>query len=174
MPLKQQLFVFTTMTSLLLAGACGQSETEAPEPSPSAALAGNESARKVSAELCLNQPLGGDSAYTVFHNARLDPIMDALGSRGYRVAQLEAGIVCGRLALAAFALGLGASGLTFFDDLVSKYFGTSATPMLVTAVGVPNTIPAPAGIPGAPATLSGYHRLMDQIAFQLRRSAELH
>lgn len=137
-------------------------------------IAANESARKVSAELCLNQPLGGDSAYTVFHNARLDPIMDALGSRGYRVAQLEAGIVCGRLALAAFALGLGASGLTFFDDLVSKYFGTSATPMLVTAVGVPNTIPAPAGSPGAPATLSGYHRLMDQIAFQLRRSAELH
>ena len=43
MPLKQQFFVFTTMTSLLLAGACGQSETEAPEPPPSAALAGNES-----------------------------------------------------------------------------------------------------------------------------------
>jgi len=44
MPLKRQLFIFTTMTSLLLAGACGQSETETPEPSPSAALAGDESA----------------------------------------------------------------------------------------------------------------------------------
>lgn len=47
MRFKQQLFVFTTMTSLLLAGACGQSETEAPEPSPSAALAGDESTSAV-------------------------------------------------------------------------------------------------------------------------------
>ena len=135
-------------------------------------IASDESARKVSAVLCLNQPLGGDSAYTVFHSARLDPIMDALGSRGYRVAQLEAGIVSGRLALAAFAVGLGATGLTFFDDRVSQHFGTPAAPMLVTAVGVPDTVPAPAGKPGAPATLSGYHRLMDRVAFQIMRSAQ--
>ncbi len=133
-------------------------------------IASDESARKVSAGLCLNQPLGGDSAYTVFHNARLDPIMDALGSRGYRVAQLEAGIVSGRLALAAFALGLGATGLTFFDDLVSHYFDTAALPMLATAVGVSDTVPAPAGGPGAPANLGGYQRLMNRVAFQFRRS----
>lgn len=112
------------------------------------------SLREKSAALCLGQPLGGDSAYTVFHCAHLDPIFDALGSRGYRVAQLESGIVSGRLALCAFALGLGATGLTFFDDAVSRFFGTAAQPMLVTSVGVPATSPAPAGSPGSPATLS--------------------
>jgi SagB-type dehydrogenase family enzyme len=112
------------------------------------------SLREKSAALCLGQPLGGDSAYTVFHCAHLDPILDALGSRGYRVAQLEAGIASGRLALCAFALGLGATGLTFFDDAVSRFFGTVAQPMLVTSVGVPATSPAPAGSPGSPATLN--------------------
>ena len=81
-----------------------------------------ESPRKEGATLCFGQPLGGDSAYTVFHSALLDSLLDNLGSRGYRAAQLEAGIVSGRLALSAFALGLGATGLTFFDDLVSAYF----------------------------------------------------
>lgn len=111
------------------------------------------SIRGVSAELCLGQALGGDSAYTVFHCADLDPLLDSLGPRGYRVAQLEAGVVSGRLALCAFALGLGATGLTFYDDAVSDFFGTSAQPMLVTAVGVPSTAPAPAGAPGEPVTL---------------------
>ena len=81
-----------------------------------------DSPRKEGAALCFGQPLGGDSAYTVFHSALLDPLLDHLGSRGYRAAQLEAGIVSGRLALSAFALGLGATGLTFLDDLVSEYF----------------------------------------------------
>ena len=60
--------------------------------------------RAAGAHLCLDQPLGGDSAYTVFHAATLDPLLDALGGRGYRAAQLEAGIVAGRLALNAVAL----------------------------------------------------------------------
>ncbi len=34
--------------------------------------------------LCLGQDLGGDSAATVFHCARLEPILQALGARGYR------------------------------------------------------------------------------------------
>ncbi|MGH3650669.1 MAG: SagB family peptide dehydrogenase [Acidimicrobiia bacterium] len=112
------------------------------------------SLREKSAALCLGQPLGGDSAYTVFHCANLDPILDSLGSRGYRAAQLESGIVSGRLALDAFALGLGATGLTFFDDAVSRFFGTAAQPMLVTSVGVPAASPAPAGSPGSPAMLN--------------------
>jgi SagB-type dehydrogenase family enzyme len=112
-----------------------------------------DSQREQSAALCLGQPLGGDSAYTVFHCAELDPIRESLGSRGYRVAQLEAGIVSGRLALCAFSLGLGATGLTFFDDPVSRFLGTSAAPMLVTSVGVAATPPAPAGTPGEPAAL---------------------
>jgi SagB-type dehydrogenase family enzyme len=113
-----------------------------------------ESLRRVSAELCLGQALGGDSAYTVFHCAELDPIFASLGSRGYRAAQLEAGVVSGRLALCAFALELGATGLTFFDDAVSRFLGTRAQPMLVTSVGVPVGDAAPAGFPGQPVELS--------------------
>lgn len=120
-------------------------------------LADDHPPREAGRLLCLDQPLGGDSAYTVFHNAALDPILDVLGSRGYRAAQLEAGIVSGRLALSAFALGLGATGLTFIDDLVSRYFQTATAPMLVTSVGVPDTPPAPAGKPGQPAILSRRH-----------------
>lgn len=112
-----------------------------------------ESLREQSAKLCLGQALGGDSACTVFHCARLDPLLVELGSRGYRAAQLEAGVVSGRLALCAFALGLGATGLTFFDDPVSRFFDTQSQPMLVTAVGVPATLPARSGEPGSPAVL---------------------
>jgi SagB-type dehydrogenase family enzyme len=120
-------------------------------------LAGDEPPREIGRLLCLDQPLGGDSAYTVFHNAELDRILEVLGSRGYRAAQLEAGIVSGRLALSAFALGLGATGLTFIDDLVSRYFHTPTAPMLVTALGVPDTAPAPSGRPGEPVILSRRH-----------------
>lgn len=112
-----------------------------------------DSIREKSAALCLGQPLGGDSAYTVFHCAELGPITESLGSRGYRAAQLESGVVSGRLALCAFAVGLGATGLTFFDDLVSHFFATSAQPMLVTSVGVPMGAPAPSGSPGRPVAL---------------------
>ncbi|MGH9231395.1 MAG: SagB family peptide dehydrogenase, partial [Acidimicrobiales bacterium] len=55
------------------------------------------STRDLSTFLCLGQPLGGDSAYTVYESADLDAVLDALGPRGYRAAHLEAGIVNGRL-----------------------------------------------------------------------------
>jgi SagB-type dehydrogenase family enzyme len=87
--------------------------------------------------LCLGQDLGGDAAATVFHCAQLEPILAALGARGYRAAQLEGGVAAERLQLAAFALGLGGTGLTFLDDDVSAFFETSAAPMLTVAVGVP-------------------------------------
>jgi hypothetical protein len=111
--------------------------------------------REVAQQLCLGQPLGGDSAYTVFHCAGLDPLLSALGSRGYRAAQLEAGVAAGRLALAAFVLGAGATGLTFFDDAVSAFFSAPAACMLVTAVGVPAYRSRPGAGPGQPAELAG-------------------
>ncbi|HEV8653386.1 MAG TPA: nitroreductase family protein, partial [Actinomycetes bacterium] len=86
--------------------------------------------------LCLGQDLGGDAAATIFHCAQLEPILEALGARGYRAAQLEGGVAAERLQLAAFALGVGATGLTFLDD-ISAFFGTRAAPMLSVAVGVP-------------------------------------
>nr|MDQ3575876.1 hypothetical protein [Actinomycetota bacterium] len=93
--------------------------------------------RDVARFLCLGQDLGGSGAYTAFHCARLRDVVGALGSRGYRAAQLEAGIVEGRLHLFAYDRGLGATGLTFFDHEVSAFFETEALPMLVTAVGAP-------------------------------------
>jgi hypothetical protein len=49
----------------------------------------------------------------------------------------------GRLQLAAYALGHGASGITFYDDEVSSLLGTEASPMLVTTVGLPSYRPRP-------------------------------
>jgi SagB-type dehydrogenase family enzyme len=94
-------------------------------------------ARGRTRSLCLGQDLGGDAAATVFHCAQLEPILAALGARGYRAAQLEGGVAAERLQLAAFTLGVGATGLTFLDDDVSAFFGTPAAPMLTVAVGVP-------------------------------------
>lgn len=98
---------------------------------------GTGEVRTACAQLCLGQLLGGSGSYTVFHAAALDPLVEVLGSRGYRAAQLEAGVVEGRLHLAAFALGFGATGLTFFDDEVRRFLRISASTMLVTAVGRP-------------------------------------
>src|SRR6266508_141474 len=95
------------------------------------------STRRRTHALCLGQDLCGDSAATVFHCARLEPILQTLAARGYRAAQLEGGVAAERLQLAAFALGFGASGVTFLDDDVSAFFGTRAAPMLAVAVGVP-------------------------------------
>ncbi len=110
--------------------------------------------RSIVAHLCLDQALGGSGAYTVFHCADLDLITAALGDRGYRAAQLEAGVVEGRLHLAAYALGFGATGITFYDDEVSRFFGTVATPMLVTCVGAPAYRARPGGTPRSPIRMS--------------------
>jgi SagB-type dehydrogenase family enzyme len=127
-----------------------------------------DDARGYGARLCLDQPLGGDSAYTVFHSAHLESLSTDLGGRAYRVALLEAGVVAGRLALSAVARHGGATGLTFYDGLVRRYFRTEATPMLATAVGIPATAPAPSGKPGAPVELRHYSDVMARLA--LRRS----
>ncbi|HEX9888143.1 MAG TPA: SagB family peptide dehydrogenase [Nitriliruptorales bacterium] len=100
--------------------------------------------RGESATLCLEQQAGGDGAFTVFHCADLDAILDAAGARAYRVANLEAGIASGRLQLAAHTLALGATALTYYDDDVSRFFDTEAVPLLVTAVG-PRPGPSPPG-----------------------------
>lgn len=124
--------------------------------------------RDITARLCLDQPLGGDAAFTAFHSCDLDTVLATLGSRGYRAAQLEAGIAAERLALAAFTLGYGATGLTFYDHLVSEVFDTHAQCLLVTAVGVPAYRNRAGGSPGAPAELAHFDRLMVRLASQLR------
>ena len=76
--------------------------------------------------LGLEQQLPADAAVDVFFLADLKKILERYGNRGYRDAQLEAGILGGKLYLAAYAQGLGASGLTFYDDDVVNFFSPHA------------------------------------------------
>jgi SagB-type dehydrogenase family enzyme len=91
------------------------------------------------AYLCLEQWLAHDAAATHFLMADLEATLGLLGDRGYRVAQLEAGVVAGRMYLGAYAHRLGATGLTFYDDEVTRFFATPGEPdrscMLAVAVG---------------------------------------
>ena len=76
--------------------------------------------------LALDQDLGADAAANVYFLVDLAPLLARFGNRGYRVAQLEAAITAGKLYLAAYAFRLGATGLTFFDDDVTRFFSPHA------------------------------------------------
>jgi SagB-type dehydrogenase family enzyme len=94
--------------------------------------------RREATFLCLEQPLGGDAAATLFFLAHLSALLAAFGERGYRLANLEAGLAGGRAYLAAYALGFGASGLTFYDADVVRFFSpraANADAIFVTALG---------------------------------------
>jgi SagB-type dehydrogenase family enzyme len=94
--------------------------------------------RREAAYLTLEQALGGDAAATIFFLAPLDAILAAWGERGYRLANLEAGVGGGRAYLAAYASGFGASGLTFYDADVVRFFSPPAAGLdaiFVTALG---------------------------------------
>jgi SagB-type dehydrogenase family enzyme len=96
--------------------------------------------RDTAYRLCLEQPLGGDASATIFLLADLQRVASEYGSRGYRAAQLEAGIRAGRLYLGAYACAFGATGLTFYDDDVRDFFETDLEPMLVVALGRPGRL----------------------------------
>jgi len=72
--------------------------------------------------LGLEQQIPADAAVNVFFLADLKKILERYGNRGYRAVQLEAGILGGKLYLGAYALKLGCSGLTFYDDDVVSFF----------------------------------------------------
>jgi len=96
--------------------------------------------RQMSAYLCLGQPLFGEASVVVFLMTRLREVLGALGNRGYRAAQLEGGIVAGKIYLSAYALGLGASGSTFYDDAVTEFFSPHSkekSTMIAVGLGVP-------------------------------------
>lgn len=82
--------------------------------------------RKMASYLGLEQQLPGDASVAIFFLADLHRILDRFGNRGYRTAQLEAGMLGGKLYLAAYAHRLGASGLTFYDDDVVRFFSPHA------------------------------------------------
>ncbi len=76
--------------------------------------------------LGLEQELPAEASVAVFFLADLRRVLERFGNRGYRAAQLEAGILGGKQYLAAYAHGLGATGLTFYDDDVVKFFSPHA------------------------------------------------
>jgi SagB-type dehydrogenase family enzyme len=90
--------------------------------------------------LGLEQELPADASVAVFFLADLPAVLKRFGNRGYRAAQLEAGILGGKLYLAAYAQRLGATGLTFYDDDVVRFFSPHAdgkSAIFLTALGKP-------------------------------------
>jgi len=82
--------------------------------------------RKMAGYLGLEQELPASASVAVFFLADLNAILERFGNRGYRATQLEAGIIGGKLYLAAYAQHLGATGLTFYDDDVVRFFSPHA------------------------------------------------
>ena len=97
--------------------------------------------REVSGRLGLSQELPADAAVNLYCLCSLPPILSQFGNRGYRAAQLEGGIIGGRIYLTAYAQHFGATGLTFFDDEVTAFFSPHAagkSVLFLTALGHPD------------------------------------
>jgi SagB-type dehydrogenase family enzyme len=82
--------------------------------------------RAQAGHLGLDQQLPAEAAADVFFLADLKIILGRFGNRGYRAVQLEAGILSGKLYLAAYAQRISATGLTFYDDEVIRFFSPHA------------------------------------------------
>jgi nitroreductase len=80
--------------------------------------------------------------------------LDAIDDRGYRDAQIDAGIACGRLQLAATALGLGATGMTFIDSELPAFLGSPLAGLILTCLGVAPHRTKRAGTPRHPTDVS--------------------
>jgi SagB-type dehydrogenase family enzyme len=96
--------------------------------------------RREASYLGLEQELPGDASVCIFFLADLAAILNRFGNRGYRVVQLEAGILGGKLYLAAYSQRLGATGLTFYDDDVVEFFSPHASgksTIFLVAIGQP-------------------------------------
>jgi SagB-type dehydrogenase family enzyme len=100
--------------------------------------------------VCWDQDLGRDAAFVAIGAADLD----ALSDHAYREAQLASGIVEGRLHIAAYALGIGASGMTFLDTEIEPLLGEPLAALLFTCVGVPTYRNRRGGGPGAPVAVT--------------------
>jgi SagB-type dehydrogenase family enzyme len=98
--------------------------------------------REEAGHLCFEQALGADAAAVMYYLADLDRLLERYGNRGYRAAQLESGVLVGNAYLCAHSLGLGATGMTFYDDAVTEFFSPHAqgrSVMFLVAVGATDT-----------------------------------
>jgi SagB-type dehydrogenase family enzyme len=82
--------------------------------------------RAQAGHLGLDQQLPAEAAADIFFLADLKMILERFGNRGYRAVQLEAGIFSGKLYLGAYAQHVSATGLTFYDDEVIRFFSPHA------------------------------------------------
>jgi SagB-type dehydrogenase family enzyme len=88
--------------------------------------------------LALGQDLAANASVALFFLTDLELVLRRFGNRGYRAAQLDASVAAGRIYLAAYAQGLGATGLTFYDDAVTEFFSSHArdkSVMFLIAIG---------------------------------------
>ena len=104
--------------------------------------------------VCMDQDLGRDASFVVI--SAFDP--GEVDDRGYRDAQLEAGLVDGRLNLAASARGIGACGMTFVDPQIPRLLGEPLEGLLITCVGVPAYRQRPGGWPASPTKMRALRR----------------
>ncbi|HJT10767.1 MAG TPA: SagB/ThcOx family dehydrogenase [Candidatus Nitrosotalea sp.] len=94
--------------------------------------------RNMSGHLGLDQSLPYDASVTIFFMVDLEKVLEYFGNRGYRVAQIDASIIAGKIYLASYAQDIGATGLTFYDDEVTEFFSPHAenkSVMFMLAVG---------------------------------------
>ena len=123
---------------------------------PELARAGNFRAELY--RVALDQGLPRDAAFVVIGVTDVS----ALDDREYREAQLAAGLVEGRLHLLAYALGAGASGMTFLDSDVPRLLGEQVDTLLFTCVGVPEYPSKQGGPPGKPREFRQVTPRMDE------------
>ena len=102
--------------------------------------------RAEAGHLGLDQQLPAEAAANIFFLADLQIILERFGNRGYRAVQLEAGILSGKLYVAAYAQRLSATGLTFYDDDVIRFFsphahGKSAIMLVATGKNAKSLLP---------------------------------
>jgi nitroreductase len=136
-PPLTELYLIVHAVEELPPGTCGwRSEQRALE------LLQEGHFRREAGHLGLGQELAADASVNLYCLANLQPILERFGNRGYRAAQLEASLTGGKLYLAAYAQGLGARGLTFFDDDVTVFFLPHAegkSVLFLVALGRPAT-----------------------------------
>lgn len=105
--------------------------------------------REKSGHLCLDQNLFSNASVVFFLLASMDTILKYLGNRGYRAVQLEGGICTGKIYLASYSQGLGASGSTFYDDEVTETFlphSYQKSTIIAIGLGIPAYVSKPGKI----------------------------